>query len=303
MKIIEDIIELLSSGESNLSGALLKTKVLLHKLGEKKLLEWVNGELQGYPNKDLLPEYRILRLTVQGNISNGFCRATNHILPTLHLEDDLRDKIETAYMTKSIAVVEEYSRGSDIKMTIAPEMYSYIANGLADKFYVESAWGCYSAGAMTQIITEVTSRLLGFMLDVSENFTEELDSQSMKTRSKEVGVSELFNNAVFGDNTTIVVGNSNSQNINNVVSKKDLESLKSLLRENGVSTKDINELNDAIVLDKDCEEHKIRNFGSNVSTWVKKMISKTGTTAWDINVGVAGSLLASSISKFYGFLK
>jgi uncharacterized small protein (DUF1192 family) len=39
MKLIEEIIELLSSGEINLKIALLKTKVLLHKLGEKELLD------------------------------------------------------------------------------------------------------------------------------------------------------------------------------------------------------------------------------------------------------------------------
>jgi len=37
MKLINEIIELLSSGDINLSTALLKTKVLLHKLGEKNL--------------------------------------------------------------------------------------------------------------------------------------------------------------------------------------------------------------------------------------------------------------------------
>ena len=45
MKLIEEIIELLSSGESNLKVALLKTKVLLHQLGEKELFDWVDSEL------------------------------------------------------------------------------------------------------------------------------------------------------------------------------------------------------------------------------------------------------------------
>ena len=42
MKIIEEIIEILSSEGGSLNDALFKTKVLLHRLGEKELVEWVN---------------------------------------------------------------------------------------------------------------------------------------------------------------------------------------------------------------------------------------------------------------------
>lgn len=302
MKIIQEIIDILSSDEEKISTALLKTKVLLHKLGEKEPLEWVNGELQGYKNNDNLPEYRIQRLTVRGNVSNLAYRATNHSLPTLHIEKELREKLDTSFMLQSIAVIEEYSNSDNsIQVNIAPEFYHLIEQGMGNGYEVEAAWGCYSAGAMTQIVNEVKSRLLDFVLELSEKFPNDLDSESMRSKAKELGVSDLFNNTVFGDNTTIVVGDSNVQTVNNKVIKNDLSSLLQTLKENGVQSNDLSELEKAIALDENDIDIQNGEFGQNVSGWVGRMLSKAKSSIWEINVGAAGSLLATAIAKYYGF--
>ena len=68
MRLIGEIIDILSSGEANLKTALLKTKVLLFQLGEKGLSEWVDNELKGYKSEDNLPSYRVLHITIKGNV-------------------------------------------------------------------------------------------------------------------------------------------------------------------------------------------------------------------------------------------
>ncbi|MGR5141713.1 hypothetical protein ACQKPX_08530 [Photobacterium sp. DNB23_23_1] len=300
MKLIEEIIELLSSGDSNLSTALFKTKVLLHRLGEKELLDWVNGELKGYPEKSSLPSYRTLPVTVRGNASNMAYRYQGQTLPLMHLEKEIRERLDTTHLHQSIAVIEEYAQQDHLQITIAPEYYPLLSKGLGNGYQIESAWGEHSAGAMTQVITEVTSRLLDFVLELSEQFPEELESNEMKERAKELGVSDLFNNAVFGDNATIVVGDSNSQKVTNTVCKNDLTSLLQILRDNNVPEEDLATLATAIENDSETEVQN-GSFGENVSQWMGMMVSKAATTAWDIKVGAAGSLLATAIGKFYGF--
>jgi len=156
MKLIDEIIDLLSSEESNLATALLKTKILLYKLGENELLDWVNGELQGYSDITDLPDYRILPLTIRGNVSNGAYRYSNQSLPLLHLDEDVRVKLDTNYLTQSIAVIEGYAENESLKIQILPEFYSYISEAMGNDYQVESAWGEFSVGAMTQVVTEVT---------------------------------------------------------------------------------------------------------------------------------------------------
>jgi hypothetical protein len=301
MKLIEEIIELLSSGESNLKIALLKTKVLLHKLGEKELLDWVNGELKGYSEKESVPDYRVLHLTIKGHVSNMVHRYSNHTLPVMHLDEVIRERLDTKYLMDGIAVIEQYSEQEHLSISVAPEFYPYLSEGFDNSYQVESAWGIHSAGAMTQILTEVNSRLLDFVLELSERFPSEMDSDEMKTRSKEVGVSDLFNNAVFGDNATIVVGDSNTQSIRNSVTKNDLPSLIEALKQHKVSDEDIAELESSIDSDSVSDEVKEGKFGAGVSSWMGKMVEKAASTAWDVKVGAAGSLLATAISKFYGF--
>ncbi|MBO0213812.1 hypothetical protein J0676_09915 [Vibrio sp. Vb2880] len=301
MKLIQEIIDLLSSSERNLNVALLKTKVLLHQLGERELSEWVDSELKGYKERNLLPEYRVLHLTVKGNVTNGVYRYTNQQIPLMHLDEKIRKRLETKYLMDSIAVIEQYALQSDLGVTIAPEFCSLLSKGLDSSYGVESAWGVHSAGAMTQVLTEVTSRLLDFVLELSEKFPNDMNLDEMKMRAKEVGVSDLFNNAVFGDNATIVVGDSNTQNVRNNVKKNDFDSLVRVLKHHKVSESDIISLQNAIEDDRESVEIQSGSFGKSVSNWIGGMVTKAASTAWDINIGIAGSLLATAIGKYYGF--
>ncbi|EII2379431.1 TPA: hypothetical protein ACGG79_003483 [Vibrio cholerae] len=301
MILIDEIIEILSSEESNLKTALLKTKVLLHKLGEKDILDWVDSELRGYQYIELLPSYRVIHVSVLGNVSNMAYRQTHQVLPMMHLDDSIREKLDTRFLTESIAVINEYSKRDDLQITIAPEFYPLLSKGLSNGYQVEAAWGIVSSGVMTQVLTEVNSRLLDFVLELSEKFPAEMDTEEMRLRAKEVGVSDLFNNAVFGDNTTIIVGDSNTQNVRNSINKNDISSLIEVLKQNKVSDADISSLKEAIEKDKGCENIQAGKFGKEVSGWIGNMVSKAASTVWDIKVGAAGSLLATAIGKYYGF--
>jgi len=64
MKLIDEIIDNLSADQPNLTNALMKTKVLLHKLGKKDLIEWVNNEINGYSEAADVPPYRTVNAQV-----------------------------------------------------------------------------------------------------------------------------------------------------------------------------------------------------------------------------------------------
>lgn len=58
-KLINDIAQNLVEQNGSVESALLKTKVLAYKIKNDNLINWVNGELNGYNNIKELPEYRI----------------------------------------------------------------------------------------------------------------------------------------------------------------------------------------------------------------------------------------------------
>lgn len=303
MKLIGEIIEILSSDTGKLSDALIKTKVLLHKIGHKELVPWVNSELNGYPNRDSVPEYRVLPAEVLVNASNGAYQVASRHIPMGHLNKEQRMALETARMDQSLAVLEKFSekdRGR-LQAHIPMESYGLLEEGLGNQYRIESAWSEISPASVLQILIQVRSRLLDFVLELNDQFPSELDDDQVKERIGSVAAKNLFNSAIFGDNTTILVGSSNTQSVSNVDVKGDFNALAKTLEKNGVSNLDIAALKNAIDQDSSVINQDSREYGPAVKSWLQTMLSKAVETSWNIELGVASSLLATALNSFYGW--
>ena len=85
----------------------------------------------------------------------------------------------------------------------------------------------------------------------------------------------MFNNINFQNAASVSFASKNLQNTHNPVSKinNDFDSLTKFLKENGVSDKDIESLEDLIAV-----EGKINlenGYGKEVKEWITNMISKS----------------------------
>ena len=302
MKLIDEIIEILSTSDGSLTNALLKTKTVLYKIGHKDLIDWVNNELNGYSSEDQVPPYRILRTQVLANIVGMSFQANSHPIPIMHLEDSDREKLETAKITRSLSVLEKYSESDEgrLKRPIPIEANNLLGQSLASGNNILSAWSEIQLTDITSILTQVKSRLLDFLLELNERLPRDLGDREIKERAAKTDAKNLFNNAIFGDNTTIVVGSSNTQRINTTVIKGDFTSLAKTLQEHGVEEADINSLEEAIKVDQAKGESKTGEFGTSVKEWLKNMLSKAVDASWQIELGVVSSLLASALKSFYG---
>jgi hypothetical protein len=303
MKLIQEIMAILSSKDGKLSDALLKTKILLHKIGHKELVEWVNHELNGYPDMKSLPSYRLVPAQVLVNASNIAYRITSHPIPLLHLEKKFRESLQTSKMGQSLAVLEKFVENPEGNLTspIPMEANGLLGEGLASGYCIERAWCQISKTEVTQILIEVRSRLLDFILELSEQFGGDMTDEEVKHKSNEIDTARLFNNAIFGDNTTIVVGTGNSQVVNNLILKGNFSALSENLLKHGVAEKDIQELETAISDDKNEVDLENKKFGPAVKGWLHKMLNKAVDASWQVELGIASSLLANALQKYYGW--
>lgn len=302
MHLLNEIIDLLTSSSPSLEDALFKAQVLAHRFGEQEMKQWVSNELKGYPDREHLPSYRVVPVTVMANLSNGVVRYTDQPLPMMGVDQRLRDKLETRRVSESVAVVAEWAkRDTDLAIVIAPEYCGHINKGIDSSFEIERAWGKHSVGAMLQIVTEVRSRLLELALQVSDRIPQEPRPEATRAVAQKVAVSEIFRNAVFGSNTTIVVGGGSIQGVTNNVTVNDLGSLVSALRAYGVQDADLEQLKRAIETDDSSDDVKNKKLGPSVRRWIGNMVAKAGAGAWEISVATAGGVLAAAIASFYGF--
>ena len=304
MKLLDELIELLSTKDGSLTDALLKTKVLLHKIGHQELIGWVNSELNGYTDKEDLPQYRILPAQVLVNASNMAYRATSHPVPLGHLTKIQRDMYETARMDQSLAVLEQLASkdSGSLRAQIPMEVNRLIGKGLGNGYQVEQAWCNIEQSALASIFVQVRSRLLDFILELKGKFGDVNSDQEIKDKSDLIDAPRIFSNAIFGDNTTIIVGNNNKQKVINNISIGDFNALTEELKQHKVNDSDISELKDAIDKDDKSEEITNKNFGPSVNKWLKSMLSKAVDTSWQIELNIAGGLLVEALKKYYGWL-
>ena len=82
------------------------------------------------------------------------------------------------------------------------------------------------------------------------------------------------------------------------ITSGNFDSLANYLKDQGLSTKDIKELEDAV--QKDPAPSGKGHFGSKISSWIGKMVGKAADGSWNIGIAAAGNLLSTAIEKFYG---
>ncbi len=302
MKLVDEIIHLLSSDKPSLQNALFKAQVLAHHFGDVELKQWVESELKGYSGGAHVPPYRIVPVSLFGIISNGAYRYSDQPLPTHNLDQTLQDKLASIEITQSIAAVEQWAQSDgEVRVELDPIFWGEIGKHLGSGYGVERAWSRFPAGTHEGILTEVRSRLLDFTLNLADRVPRDPEAESMKKVAQDAAVNDLFRNAVFGANTTIMVGNGGVQHVSNSVSKNNMESLLNYLRDQKVPEDDLAGLETAIGQDQGSVEHNDGKLGSRVSNWVGRMVAKAGNGAWQVGLGAAGNILGAALNGFYGF--
>lgn len=99
-----------------------------------------------------------------------------------------------------------------------------------------------------------------------------------------------------------MLGSDNIQKVTNSIIKNDFKALSKVLQENGVDRSDVDLLKDAIDNDQSFSIVEKDEFGPSVKLWMESMLSKAINASWQIELGVAGSLLATALNSYYGLV-
>jgi hypothetical protein len=298
MKLLDEIISLLSDRKGSLTDALLKTKVLMHKIGHKELAEWVNDELNGYPKDKPVPSYRIVHSRLVGHLQNAVYVHSNVTLPTSHLPEKLQRNFQENEMRQSISVIEQFASNPEGHLTVAigPELY-YIIEEVLGGYWVQSMWIQMEPTQLLHGLTEIRSRLLDFVLGLQDKLGD-VEERDMKEAAKSIDAAAMFQNMVVGDNATFVIGNQNTTSIKNKIKRGDFQSLATALTGNGVDESDIAALATAVENDGPMDS-ETDDFGPAVKGWFKTMLGKAIDASWNIELGVAAGLLTEALKAYY----
>lgn len=301
---LDEIIDLLGNAESDLNDILMKTKIFLFKSGQKKLSPWVSAELNGYPNEQDLPDYRIVSARILINANNAVRSYKNFQIPLTHLDDEMYNDAYKSEVRLSISSIQELVDNAGdsfaLQQPIPLEFSLIYAKHVDDSYEITKIYKEIALHQFTNILSQVRSRLLDFLLEFSDQVDQISGTEAMEDKAKKIDASSLFQNAVLKGNVTINVGDGNSFNINNNIIKNDFSALHEKLSQLGISEDEISELKESIHIDGPLPPSD-KKYGAKVNEWFAKMIQKAANSTWNISVAAAAPVLTNALNQFFGF--
>lgn len=295
MSLLKEIIAGASGDEMPTSTLLRKCMVLAAKLGSKPVEEWVEWELNGYPEGVPTPDYRHLSMLIKVDMIDIARRANGWVVPPEFLDENGKRFMQHHYRV-SIGEIEDYLAKGEA--TLQFQVGNLVGYLMAQKFTdmnILSAWCEVSAGKVRHITESVRTRILKFALDLEKAFPEAArEDHAMPQKSERVN--QIFNTTIYGPAN--VVGTATDSSVSMSVKMRDFSSLANALRCSHVSEPDIADLQKAVDGEPPTSDGKV---GPRVATWIGKMMSKAADGTWTVGTGAAGSLLADLIGKYYGW--
>ncbi len=305
MSLLRDIQNDAIDTNVDISVILRKCKVLAVRLGNKPFENWVNQELNGYKNKKLLPDYRIVQVYSQGNFSGPFGSGLNNAdIPFLSIPEKYRENLRKCYFIEPIGCylnLLRTAKGNNLKEQWPPDLVAYTGRDIYQGMNCMSAWKLIPNSSMFGLVEAVRNRILNFVLEIEKEAPDAGEDSPKNQKISPERVNQVFNTTIYGN-----VGNISeaSQNINQTttinVLKNDLNSLKAYLSSVRIPKSEIQKLEVAIQKDSAEKVSKTQKLGNKVLAWIKSVSSKIKNEAFPVLQSVSANLITQAILKYYG---
>lgn len=205
-KILLDLIR----GDITVIQALQSLDLMTEELGDNEIRTWINKELNGYNNDDVIPNYRKIDVTVVGDIQVGYKIYKNIQIP---FPQKINDIIGTFDVTEPVSKIEQYSKAEldieshclNLEVDCALLNRYKSSNGI-----ILSASRRLSIYSYTNILGSIKTKLISIFKELEKNYgnLDELYIEFSDPK-KEKDVTEKIINMIFLDNST-TIGNNNS---------------------------------------------------------------------------------------------
>lgn len=316
MSLLRQIQDAAASSESPLSDLLRRCQILASRLRSEDLAGWVALELNGYPSRDAVPDYRVLR----GVPSVGDFSAPGRILKNLtiapaSLPEVVRPWVPTHHFTDGVRVYEEALRGNDdgaVRYAWPADLVALCASDMYQGMSCLRAFKVVSTAAVAGMLDTVRTRVLGFALEIEQANPEAGDAPANTTPVPPQLVSQIFNTQIHGNVGNVAAGSTHvSQTAAFRVDAGDAVALEDALRRLGVAEADVRELRDALAGD-DAEAAAAaagagvttaaprRGLGPRAASWMGTMVAKAASGAWGVALSTATSVLPQVLGQYLG---
>jgi len=211
MSLFDEIQHEIVSSNS-LSAVLRKAKVLAYRLKNQEFKNWIEHELNGYENKQALPEYRKVPTHSNGNFLNSAWKMDGVPIPPDNIPREFREFASEVHMLQGIKELEALLETLDNAKTdtLSQPWPANLLRLLNERVYANmfcvGAWKVITKGNIAGIIENTRNRLLSFILELADRYPE-VATEGFKSTTASLPddqIRQVFNYYIMGDSTNIV---------------------------------------------------------------------------------------------------
>ncbi len=208
-----ELIKDLARNKIDLESALKQLKLLLIDLNKKELVNWVDYELQGYPDDVELPTYRLYSGSLKGTFLNYHTQCSNVPIP---LKSDtpevIKEYTEKVQFRESISSLKRLqSAEGRVQLSIPGNLLPSIQGCAAVSMtYLMSACIEVSDITVTEIISTVENKILDIFIALEDEFgvLDDLDIDLSNSKDRDIKKTQQIIYNIIYDNH-IEIGNNN----------------------------------------------------------------------------------------------
>lgn len=289
MSFLREIQNDAASSEIDLASLLRKCKILAGRLGSREFGAWVDMELNGYPVAQPVPNYRKVITGWWAQFMNVAWRVDRAAIPELIVPKADREHFRWTEIRDGVAGIQEFASADSMAVIAHPELISAVQGKMYPGMNCLNVWVEIHSSSFAQLLSAIRTRILDFTMAIEAEDPTAGDAPLNSRPIPADRLSPIVNNYFAAVGNVAQGSHSFHQTANLGIQTGDLQTLKQFLLDGNVSTRDIQELDDAVHADKG-------RFGSRVQAWLGKMAVMSG----EIGKAVAIQSITAAVKAYYG---
>lgn len=301
MSLLREIQNAAIDGSTDLETLLRKCRLLAARLKNEEFKQWVQAELDGYPVKTEVPDYRRFHCQCFGHFSGPFHSGMrNAPIPEMCIPEEFRKNLTNIKMREGISSLKDLADNCEegtLRSEWPADVYPVFGDQIYERMHLAQAWMRIPKSSVVGILSTVRNRILNFAIEIEATNPDAGEAALGSTPVPKETVSQIFNNYIYGNVGNVASGREIQQTATLNVRQGDFKSLANFLQEQGVDVEDLATLKQAVEIDP---QPSSKTLGKRVSAWMGKMLQKSADGTWKIGTTVAANLLTTAIKSYYG---
>jgi hypothetical protein len=205
MSLLRRIQDATTDPNFQLADILRLSKVLAARLEYPAFKEWVSQELNGYENREQLPDYRVLNnLNCRGHFFGpAGSRFENAQIPSLSLPEDFRELLSTNHFLESVSALENtvnqanQNSKSLLRSPWSADAVAILGADIYEGMQCGQAWTDIPTSCLVTILDTIRNRVLDFVLEVEIEAPDIGEVEAVKKDLPENVVSVIFDRCIL----------------------------------------------------------------------------------------------------------